>query len=268
MAATVNRLGVIDKEKTSEGRVRKTYRYKVYDAVTPITKPETIEALFDSTNLPAEFDPDTDDPTLFFIGDYRITKEPDVDVWLADLVFANIEPGDNNTPPTEPGYVELNIRISGQFDDFFRTDATLPADGDPTGGNGGTTDIGGAAADTGGVPFNAPRPQAELNITEITEGLPDVPKMLDFVGTRNDRLFFGAATGRIVYVGGDIRRITIGEYSTSHSFVYDRFYHLVQVPKRDENGEVVLDGNEKADDVFFRQPFTTKNNLSELSTNF
>ena len=129
---------------------------------------------------------------------------------------------------------------------MYRMAATFPADGTVafTGG----ADIGGDKVDTNGKPKVYDVPQQLVTIESqydrtLPQGSPAAEPpwsvFTSFVGNRNSAAFLGFPIGTLLYQGFQ----TAPEdnyYRLSHTFLYDAWFHLEQIPAPNPTGEPVL----------------------------
>jgi hypothetical protein len=94
----------------------------------------------------------------------------------------------------------------------------------------------------------------------------------NMTGKRNDAVFQGFAAGTLVYQGASASRIAVDKYTLSHKFAFDSRFHMLQIPERDQNKEVVpmRDNNNivRAKRVRWVQPFPILGQFNTLSENF
>ena len=173
----------------------------------------------------------------------------------------------------EPGYVEKNVVQRAEFADVYRvgTFSFIPDEGNPTAVQ-LRTNIGGTPIDVQGRPISVVRVKQSIMITEVIEFDPLISAYGAAAGSRNGQTFLGAAPGTIVYVGANSRTVRNGVWSVDHEFVYDPYFHLVQIPNRDQEAEVACvsfhNVYRQAELVFWRQPFPSQANFDALSIYF
>lgn len=283
MAVTITELAQSRSIDNTGGKRTGKRVFHVYDASTPITTSPAVLLLFGSGILPNKFFPFPDLPSLLAIN-YRVMLEDgQYDLWRVEWDYEEVIPGTGGpnlpVPPGEVGYIEFNADIRAESQEFWRTDPGMNIGGVPTGINGNisnnnTDDIGGTNNNIAGVPGTASRSMVEFQISEVIEGslLGPFAVYFDQVNSRNsvDFLIFGA--GRVVYLGAKTSRTAPSRFNVTHSFVYDEFYHLYQVPSRDENGVIILDNTEDANSVaryvYWRQAIPKLRDHNQLSNNF
>ena len=129
---------------------------------------------------------------------------------------------------------------------MYRKDAAFPADGTVAFASG--ADIGGDKVDTNGKPKVYDVPQQLVTIEmqydrTLPAGSPDGEPLwsdyTSYVGNRNSAEFLGFPTGTLLYQGFQ----TAPEdnyYRMSHTFLYDAWFHLDQIPAPNPTGEPVL----------------------------
>lgn len=130
---------------------------------------------------------------------------------------------------------------------LYRKGAALPTDGTVT--FSGAADIGGTKVDTNGKAKTYDVPQQLVTIEiqydrTLPSGTPAAEPQwstyTSYVGTRNDATFLGAPKGTLLYQGFQTAPIDSNYYRTSHTFLYDAWYHLEQIPAPNPTGEPIL----------------------------
>lgn len=129
---------------------------------------------------------------------------------------------------------------------MYRKNATFPTDGTVAFASG--ADIAGDKVDTNGKPKVYDVPQQLVTIeTQYDRTLPQGSPAAEplwatytsYVGNRNSAEFLGFPIGTLLYQGFQ----TAPEdnyYRMSHTFLYDAWYHLDQIPAPNPTGEPVL----------------------------
>jgi hypothetical protein len=192
-------------------------------------------------------------------------------LWTVEWVYRNVELAGPDTPlPEEVGFFEFSSELSAVTEEVWRVAPTIPTNGDVTANN--TTDIGGTPCDIQGFPVTQPRRQQIVVIHEVITQATYQSRVNTYEAiqwTRNDATFEGSPIGRVVYLGNTANAIDVNKVRVSHKFAKDQFFHLQQLPLRDQTGDVVVDDTtDAAKEVYFRQPFPTKSDFSALSTAF
>jgi hypothetical protein len=132
---------------------------------------------------------------------------------------------------------------------LYRKGAALPTDGTVT--FSGAADIGGSAVDTNGKAKAYEVPQQLVTIeVQYDRTLPSGSPAAEppwatytsYVGSRNDATFLGAPKGTMLYQGFQTAPIDSNYYRLSHTFLYDAWYHLEQIPAPNPSGEPLLVG--------------------------
>ena len=131
---------------------------------------------------------------------------------------------------------------------MYRKNPTFPTDGTVAFASG--VDIGGLKVDTNGKPKVYDVPQQLVTIETqydrtLPQGTPAAEPLwsvyTSYVGNRNSQVFLGFPVGTLLYQGFQ----TAPEdnyYRMSHTFLYDAWYHLDQVPCPNPTGEPILVG--------------------------
>jgi len=250
--------------------------WHVYDDAGASIDSSDVVGLIGST-LPAVFDNFPDDSTMKRVNVPSIERVPGhVDMMRVEFEYRQFEGiigNPNDKLPGEPGYLEYSSESTAVFDDFYRdpTTTTDPTDGAAVAGN--TTDIAGTEIDEKGVPERRLRLQQAVTITEILEINPyDGPPIADwegYIGKRNSKKFKGSPVGKVVYLGHTLQTAGLGRVRVAHNFLQDQFYHMVQVPGRNTNGDPALNaGDTNVENVYWRQPFPDTADFNHLSDNF
>jgi hypothetical protein len=129
---------------------------------------------------------------------------------------------------------------------MYRKNPTFPTDGTVAFSSG--ADIGGLKVDTNGKPKVYDVPQQLVTIETqydrtLTAASPAAEPLwslyTSYVGNRNSAVFLGFPVGTLLYQGFQ----TAPEdnyYRMSHTFLYDAWYHLDQIPAPNPTGEPVL----------------------------
>ena len=192
-------------------------------------------------------------------------------LWEVTFAYEQYSGGMNSAPstalstlPNEIGYVEEAANIRAEFVNEFRRLPIAPADGIPE----NEDDIRGVSIDLAGNPISVPRNRMDLTLTE-TVAAPAFSTYRGLRFTRNESTFQGVAKGKLLYLGAQVRRTGISVYQVQHTFAEDDYYHLVQQPVVDQDGDPVLseDGTH-AKTVYWIQPFTQLKDHGTLSSNF
>lgn len=178
------------------------------------------------------------------------------------------QPGPND--PGDPGFLEINVETSAKPYDVWRvgdpeaTDWDVDATPSAAEAGGVLLDIGGVKIDSGGEQVSTVRVFSTLRVSKTLNAEPDYLEIRNHTGTRNSSVYAGAAIGSLLYQGGNSRRIGVSTYIVDHTFHWDDWYHLVQVPDRDANGIIQLDLQNHAEPVFWRQSFPLKTDFFAL----
>ena len=161
---------------------------------------------------------------------------------------------------------------------MYRSAPTFPTDGDVTFSS--AIDIAGNKVDTNGKPKVYDVPQQLVTIETqydrtLPQGTPAAEPLWSsyttYVGNRNSVEFLGFPPGTLLYQGFQ----TAPEdnyYRMSHTFLYDAWYHLEQIPAPNPTGEPVLVSGVtigglpilQVDKVVFLQRYNTKSAFSGI----
>jgi hypothetical protein len=180
--------------------------------------------------------------------------------WRVDFDFRSIQPAPATTNsnsiaqgPDEVGFDEMTGKVSASFENMYRANilpVENPADG---------ADCGGTPVDVLGQPTSVLRKKYEIqmNKTSYQPFERDMGLFGAEVGTRTGAGIFGLPSGSCLYMGATITRIDHNAYRISHTWLYDQFFHTIQVPKYDPSGLLELDDKGCAKTVYLVQPFNT-----------
>lgn len=264
------------------GQKRGTTVYHIYDDAGASVESDDVEALY-GTTLPDVGDAFPNDITMRRTDVPRLERVPGHrSLMRAEFDYVKtggIIIGDDEPRPGEVGYLSWNSQSSAEFDDFYRNPyagGSIP----PTGGHetgvsgtqGNTTDIGGTSIDMRGVPERRLRFKQAVTITEVIEFQPSdgppIPDWETYIGKRNSVVFLGSPIGKVVYLGHSFHPTGFGRGEVSHDFIQDNLYHMVQVPKRNDNQDVLHAAGANATEVYWRQPHPLIADLGLLSDRF
>jgi len=88
---------------------------------------------------------------------------------------------------------------------------------------------------------------------------------LSRVGKRNAANWQGFNAGSVLFTGMNVNHTRDGINEVEYSLAWDKFYHLRQVPERDENGDPVVDETATPPiNVYWKQPFKQTTDFSFL----
>jgi len=164
---------------------------------------------------------------------------------------------------------------------LYRKGAALASDGTVT--FSGASDIGGTKVDCNGKAKAYDVPQQLVTIeTQYDRTLPSGSPAAEplwsvytsYVGTRNDATFLGAPKGSMLYQGFQTAPIDSNYYRMSHTFLYDAWYHLEQIPAPNPTGEPILVAGVtiggfpilQVDKVVYLQKYDTFTNFNNIIT--
>lgn len=249
------------------GKITASRTFVIFDDAAPLTTPAAVRAFFNSTDLPQIGDAFPGESDIFATN-YEIALIPDSsNAWNVKFSYENTEPGD--LQPIEEGYTEISIDYRAEFRDIYRTGPNVPANGNPN-----DQDIGGTPIDAGGSPISKIQRQSELMITEVVSfsSFPARSLLIRAArGCRNSTVFQGAPLGQVLYQGASASRIAINKMQIVHRFAQDEFFHLIQSPEKNQEGEpkkVLINSVWRAEKVRFVQPFPNGYDFNTLSENF
>lgn len=282
MAITVSEF--IESRRVSDvgGQKRGFTIWHAYDTAGASIGPSDIEALY-GTTLPDVGDSFPSDTTMRRADVPRLERVPGhASLMRVEFEYSPtgaIVIGDDEPRPGEVGYLSWTSQSSAEFDDFYRNPyagaSIPPTDGHETGvagTQGNKTDIGGTQINERGVPERRLRFKQAVTITEVIEFQPSegppIPDWDTFIGKRNSVAFLGSVIGKVLYIGHTFHATGFGRGEVSHDFIHDNLYHMVQVPKRNDNGDVLHAAGADATAVWWRQPHPLTADLGLLSDRF
>ena len=211
----------------------------------------------DQNDLPRIGDPHPDLPDLYFQS-LSINKPSDGD---GHVVAIQCDYANTFVEGVEEAFVKFSTKVSAVFLDAYRLGASLPSNFSfPA-----EEDILGTKIDMGGSPVSVQTTQQTLETTFTVESVPNFASLFYAAGKRNAGSFEGFPSGTLLYMGPTIDRIGPNLYQRRDSFVYDAFAHCRQVIGAiDLDGRAVLDENQRATTVFWKQPFSGTANFNNL----
>ena len=166
--------------------------------------------------------------------------------------------------PDDPNFVTFTLAQRPVAIDLYRSNFTedLKFEED--------TDIDGHPVDESGVPLTAFIIQQDLELSVRYASFDRVPTQtsLYLVSKRNSVPFLGAEAGTLLFTGMSVTRDGINSYRATFTFTWDQWFHMRQVPARNQNGDVNLapkgSGRFKAQTVEYKQPFPDLQNFNLL----
>lgn len=252
----------------STGRISASRTFVVYDDAAPLTTPAAVRAYFNSTDLPQIGDVFPGETDVYAVNfDISLIEDSDK-AWRVQFSYENVEPGESQ--PNEEGYTEITIDYKAEFRDIYRLSPNVPTNGNP----GVNQEIGGTPVDAAGAPISKLHRLSELVITEVVAGSTFPERSLrirDARGKRNSAVFQGAPIGQVLYQGATATRIAVNKFQIQHRFAQDEKYHLLQMPEKNQDGEVnrtLVNGVWRAKTVVYVQPFPDGYDFNTLSENF
>ena len=204
---------------------------------------------------------------------YNLVRIPGAsDMWRMEWEFRSVSPGVRRASPntggltrgpSEIGFQEITANLTGSFALMYRAD---PVRDHPDGTD---FDIGGDPLDVAGVPTSVMRPQYEITVarTSTKQFDDNLAKYGEEVGTRSTQNIFGLDGEYVLYKGAQIQRVETQVYRVVHTWVYDAFAHLIQVPKYNADGVSPKDEDGYTKHVYHKQPFRLGNSHKFLTAN-
>lgn len=275
MATTVTEQLDSRPNETSDGNFTMPRRF----LVGGLTNPQDVKATFGTATTPDAM------PNYGFINPsfpelnairYSMTPmEGHSDLWEVVWYYQNTPViGPSDKQPDEVGYFEFNTDQSKNFVDAWREDPGIEFTSAPDGvPDGLRTDIKGQSVDSGGESGSVQRFQSVLEISEVIEWPIPYAAYRNAVGKRNLLPFYGAVKGKLCLTGVQTVRIGLKKSRASFRFVYDEWFHMQQMPKRDMEGTILKKGGsddgvnpfDAAAYVYWVQPIKGFSDFSNLS---
>lgn len=254
------------------GRLNGSRSFYVYDDTTPMTQPSSI--VFGTGGMP-DYGEAFPGETEVFATSFSIEPVPNSNyVWRVTWQYMAGGGGEVITPiqvqPVVPGYVGVSLEYGGEFRDAWRTGPSLTY----WTSSYQDTDIGGRKIDAAGEPVSVFVPFQTLVVEETVSAgsMPSRSVNIRYAtGERNDRAFFGAEAGSLLYEGASARRVSLTAYSITHRFRYDPWWHARQQPRMGQSRQPDVDlygGFLQANFVRWVQPFPRTFNFNSLSEYF
>jgi hypothetical protein len=252
--------------RDSDGKKSATRMFIVYSDSGSLD----FEDVISNTGLPQIGQPHPSDNSII-VGSYAIRANPDrKDTY--DVTYTYKTPdevvGDDDEDEeieevevidgAEAGsaVVAFTMNVGLSIVDIWKAAPTIPADiNDPA-----RVDIGGTLVSEGGYPISLAIPIVEIGINQLFSGFFNAGTFLNKVAKRNNAEWQGFPAGSVLFTGVDVTQDTEGENTATFKCSYDTFYHLRQVPQRDEDGnpKVTWVGDDPpvpSMNVYFKQPF-------------
>lgn len=183
-------------------------------------------------------------------------------VWNYSTDEVDTQPDEEAQDTTLPdGLQGYSMTVGVTIIDIWKAEPTLPADlNDPA-----TADIGGTTVSEGGLPVSMALPTADIRLREKATGMFTGGQYLSKVGKRNDAEWQGFNAGSVLFTGMNVNHTRDGVNEIEYSLAWDKWYHLRQVPERDDDGNAVVDGAASPPvNVYFKQPFKDTTSFSFL----
>lgn len=159
------------------------------------------------------------------------------------------------------GVDSYSMSIGLTIIDIWKSNPTIPANKD----NPPDVDIGGTLVSTGGLPVSMALNTAEVHIREKSSGMFSGGTFMLNVGKRNDIVWQGFDAGSLLFTGMNVNHTRDGVNDIEYMLAWDKWYHLRQVPERDDDGNPIVDSSgEDPLNVYFRQPFPNTTSFSFL----
>lgn len=185
---------------------------------------------------------------------YSPEDEIDPDVGGGDPLDDDDDGGVIDGADSDSAVTAFTIRVGLSIIDIWKSAPNLPADiNDPA-----RLDIGGTLVSEGGYPISLATPTANISINQRFSGFFHAGYYFNKIGKRNSNYWRGFDIGSILFIGVDVTQDNYGFNEVQFQLAFDRWYHLRQVPERDEDGnpKIIIwpdDPNEL--NVFWKQPF-------------
>lgn len=183
-------------------------------------------------------------------------------VWNYSGIYPDSQPDEDAEDSTLPdGLQGFSMTVGVTIIDIWKADPTLPANLNTP----ATEDIGGTTVSEGGLPVSMALPTADIRLREKFTGLFEGGRFLSKVGKRNSGDWQGFNSGSVLFTGMNVNHTRDGVNEIEYTLAWDKWYHLRQVPERDDDGKVVVDGtSDPPVNVYFKQPFEDTTSFSFL----
>lgn len=279
MPANVVQEHIDSREYTySSGKASASRTFKVYSSLGGITTPAAIKSLFGTGTAPDPL-PNIGDlfpsETVIRAKSYTIKKDEGSNVWTVVFQYTTGDITSTDFQPQEPGYVEWTLDVAASFADTFVIGATYPKSGTTDGVEEKNRIATGQQVDIEGVPVSALRMTTDINISEVVESYGGPPTVYTASraarGRRNSASWYGIEKGKALYLGMTCKRIGVNLYSCSHKIQEATDFHLVQYAARDSVGRIptaTKTGKQRAEAVYWKQPFKDFFDFSSISSNW
>lgn len=247
----IERAGGRDFGRGSDGKESASRSYLVYDTDGAVLSPDEI---LDGQGMPRLGDTHPDKEQIF-ANAWRLSLSGDrQNAWEVTWTYGTYEPvigdGGDDADETLPlGVQGYSMSVGVTIIDIWKSGPTLPADKSAQ----GVVDIGGTLVAEGGQPLSMALPTGEIVIRERSTGFFSGGQYINQVGKRNLATWQSFPPGSLLFTGMNVNHTKDGANEIEYSLSYDRWYHLRQVPERDDAGDVIITAG--AINVYFKQPF-------------
>lgn len=274
------------------GRVTATRVFKVYDsanAFSALQNASDVRALFGTAGTGVilgggdvwdeQYLPDTGDlfpeESSIYATSFSMQRDAGTDMWTVTWSYKNSIISPTQEQPNEPNYVEWTLDVSAGFAEQWVENPRYPTNGTIGSTDGLNGILGGQQRDIEGVPISLLRLTTDINISETVESVGGLPAIYGAAraarGTRNSSAWQGISTGQALYLGANVRRIGVNLYQITHRIQEAEDYHLIQYPRKDNTGNiptVIKNGEKRAKEVLWRQPFPDFSDFTTISSNW
>ena len=228
----------------------------------------TIGEIMNSTDLPSFGDTHPDVDSIYAQEwDLQLSDQRS-DTWAIVWSYSSTptEGGSDNTEEediTTDAFTDISVSVGQVIIDAWKSNPLMPVSIDAP----ARTDIGGSPLHEEGYALSLALPTAEIAITGTVQASSfNAGGALTRVTKRNTESWLGFDAGSVLFYGVDIKQIAAGTYQLTYKLAWDVWYHLRQVPSRDESGNPELD---RSDDpptlvVYWKQPFPETTSFSFL----
>ena len=224
----------------------------------------TIDDMLLASGMPTINQAHPDSPSLFATGYTFSLNEERANTWQVTWSYTPFEVADTEEDePEEAEFTGLDVSVSQVIIDIWKANPNKPANVDaplnpaPLGSaTAAQSDIGGDLVASMGYPISYALPIADITITQnlYTSNFNGYG-FLSSVSKRNSAAWLGFPAGSVLFKGVDITKTSPNSYQLTYNLTWDMWYHLRQVPERDEDGNPKIDVTGFELYVFFRQPF-------------
>jgi len=228
----------------------------------------TIGEIMNSNDLPDFGDTHPDVGSIYATEWNLQLSDERSDMWEITWSYKNTEvviTGDPVEDDDAEPFTDISVTVAQVIVDAWKSNPTMPANiDDPA-----RLDIGGKQLHEEGYPLSMTLATANITITGTVEaGSFSAGAALSLVTMRNKESWLGFDAGSVLFYGVDIKQIAAGIYQLTYRLAWDVWFHLRQIPSRDESGNPDIDRSATPPtpklEVYWKQPFPETTSFSFL----